>query len=63
MVTVPAGTFDCACSRIEITSGPNAGVSNRQCVSKEFGVLISEEISTPGPTGEVIGFLHATGIN
>ena len=63
MVTTPAGTFRCACSRTELTSGPNAGSWTRQCISIDRGVLIKEDIYAPGPDGEVVGFLEAIDID
>lgn len=62
-VTTAAGTFDCACSKTTLTQGTNAGGWTRQCVSKDLGVLIREEIHAPGPEGEVLGFLEATDID
>ena len=62
-VTTEAGTFDCVCSRTDLTGGPNAGDWTRQCVSKDLGVLIKEEIHAPGPAGDIIGFLEATSID
>jgi hypothetical protein len=63
MVTTAAGTFECACSKTTLTEGSNAGSWTRQCVSKNLGVLIREEIRAPGPDGEVVGFLEATDID
>ncbi len=63
MVTTEAGTFDCACSRTELTGGPDVGGWTRQCVSKDLGVLIREEIHAPGAGGDVIGFFEAISID
>lgn len=62
-VTTPAGTFDCVCSTITVSSGSNSGLRTRQCISKDLGVLIKMDVHAPGPGGEVVGFFEATDIN
>jgi len=62
-VTTPAGTFDCVCSEITFSGGSLAGATTRQCVSKDLGVLINQELRAPGPGGEILGSFEATDIN
>jgi hypothetical protein len=62
MVTVPAGTFECACTTIVLTEGPEAGFETTQCVSVEYGVLILMEVFAPGPNGTVTGYFYAKSI-